>query len=385
MKKKKILFIATRNFYPTDSGDKLHSLGVVKRMSVENDVYLLNFLDSHPYSSPDLEKLNKFCYKVFSYRLPENSIFTTALNTLKGNTWMIAKRSNSFAKRKIIKIIADYGPFEIIIWDHLRATANYVSNDSFNTLFEHNNELKIIKNMRDLNKNILMKTLLHVQVYLMKKYLKAIYNNVQKIVFVSKEDIDAQFINKSTYLEQLILNFEHGSFVDSRSSKTKLLFVGSLDWYPNVNGMKWFIENIYHELEKKQPQFELNIVGRNPSKNFEKLVEKYPKINLYKNVKSVEKFFIESDIFINPIFDGGGINIKILEALSYGIPIISSSFGLRAYIGSQFIPHADNTDQFMFHFEKLKSDYYNELMISELNFYNDYQQKNLLEIQKFLP
>ena len=47
----------------------------------------------------------------------------------------------------------------------------------------------------------------------------------------------------------------------------------------------------------------------------------------------------------------------------------------------QFIPHADNTDQL---FEKLKSDYYNELIISELNFYNDYQQKNLLEM-KLLP
>ena len=127
---------------------------------------------------------------------------------------------------------------------------DFVSNDSFNTLFEHNNELKIIKNMRDLNKNIFMKTLLHIQVCLMKKYLKAIYNNFQKIVFVSKEDIDTQFMNKSTYLKQLILNFEHGSFIDSRSSKTKLLFVGSLDWYPNVNGIKWFIENIYHELEK---------------------------------------------------------------------------------------------------------------------------------------
>ena len=162
-----------------------YTLGVVKKISVENDVYLLNFLDSHSYSSTDLDKLNKFCYKVFSYRLPENSIFITALNTLKGNTWMIAKRSNSFAKRKIKKIIAEHGPFEIIIWDHLRATANFVSNDSFNTLFEHNNELKIIKNMRDLNKNIFMKTLLHIQVCLMKKYLKP-FIIIFKNIFVSK-------------------------------------------------------------------------------------------------------------------------------------------------------------------------------------------------------
>ena len=385
MKKKKILFIATRNFYPTDSGDKVHSLSVIKKMSVENDVYLLNFLDSHSYSNSDIEKLNKFCSKVFSYRLTENSIFITALNTLKGNTWMIAKRSNPFAKKKIKFCLSTEGPFDVIVWDHLRATANFVSNNSFNVLFEHNNELKIIENMRDLNKNFLLKALLQVQVYLMKKYLKYIYKNSEKIVYVAKEDIDNQSINKSTYLEYLILNFEHDSFIDSRSSTTKLLFVGSLDWYPNTNGIRWFIKNIYHEMDKKYPDFELNIVGRNPSQKLEKLIEKYPKINLYKNVKSVEKFFLESDIFINPIFDGGGINIKVLEALSYGIPIISSSFGLRAYTGSEFIPHGDTSDKFMGHIEKLKSDYHNELMTSELNFYNNYQQKSLLEIQKFLP
>ena len=385
MKRNKILFIATRNFFPTDSGDKLHSLSILKKICINNDVHLLNFLDSNPYEASELAQLNELCYKVSLYKSPKYSIFNSLLNTIKGYTWMIAKRRNLFTKNKIKTIIENENHFDVIIWDHLRSTANFVPNNSFNTLFEHNNELKIIKNMYDINKNIFLKILLYIQSTLMEKYLNSIYQYFERIVYVTKEDMEYSNSKKYQYLKYLVLSFEHQDFEDTRSSSIKLLFVGSLDWYPNINGIKWFINNVYSDMEKNFPNFELNIVGRNPSIDLEKLIFKYKKIHLHKNVQSVESFFLNSDIFINPIFDGGGINVKILEALSYGIPIVSTSFGLRGYANARFIPTANYPKEFLDEIGKLQTEYYQTIIDSELKYYNQYQEKLLIEIQKFLP
>ena len=363
----------------------MHSLSILKKTCKGNDVHLLNFLDSNPYKESELAQLNQFCYKVSSYKSPKDSIFNSLLNTAKGYTWMIAKRRNSFTNDKVKKIIENEDNFDVIIWDHLRSTANFIPNNSFNILFEHNNELKIIKNMYDLNKHFFLKILLYIQIILMEKYLNSIYKYFERIVYVTKEDMENKNYKKFKYLNNIILSFKHQDFEDTRSSKIKLLFVGSLDWYPNINGIKWFINNVYSDMEKNFPNFQLNIVGRNPSIDLEKLIAKYEKIHLHKNVKSVENFFLDSDIFINPIFDGGGINIKILEALSYGIPIVSSSFGLRGYINLNFIPTANNSKEFLHEIGKLQTQYYQNIIDSELKYYNQYQEKASIEIQNFLP
>ena len=107
----------------------MHSLSILKKTCKGNDVHLLNFLDSNPYKESELAQLNQFCYKVSSYKSPKDSIFNSLLNTAKGYTWMIAKRRNSFTNDKVKTIIENEDNFDVIIWDHLRSTANFIPNN----------------------------------------------------------------------------------------------------------------------------------------------------------------------------------------------------------------------------------------------------------------
>ncbi len=48
-------------------------------------------------------------------------------------------------------------------------------------------------------------------------------------------------------------------------------------------------------------------------------------------VESTDEYYQNCDLFVNPIDDGSGINIKMLEAMGKGIPIVTSKFGLRGF------------------------------------------------------
>ena len=105
------------------------------------------------------------------------------------------------------------------------------------------------------------------------------------------------------------------------------LFVGTLNYGPNSNGLEWFIESIFPYIKKIDRASILLVVGRDPE---EKLITKcsgIPGIELHANVPDVGPFYERCGIVVVPILSGGGTRIKILEAGMSGRPVFSTPFG----------------------------------------------------------
>jgi polysaccharide biosynthesis protein PslH len=383
---KKILYITTTSIFPLNSGDRLLTWGILKRMSLNNRVHLLNFKNERIYSNDEMGALNSIFEKVSLYSMSKPSIVKTMLYSFQLLPFMIAKRSD-FNNSRLTKMIIKEGSYDVVIWDHLRSTSFFVKNRFCNVLFEHNNEYKIVSNMLSTEENFLKKMALSIQSWFMKNYLKKIHALMDKVLYVSSYDIQ-NFTNSTKYdcLNRLILDFHHDVFVKSEKiPRTKLLFVGSLDWYPNIKSVFWLIKAI-PELQKNNKEFKLDIVGRNPSKALIDAIDMCDGVVLHENVPNVGNFYLNSDIFVAPIFHGAGINIKIFEALSFNIPIVASNFAMRGYDDCKAIKVFDTMDEFV---EKilLLSDsdaLYEECAESEMHYYNQYQQSAVLEIDKFL-
>jgi len=110
-------------------------------------------------------------------------------------------------------------------------------------------------------------------------------------------------------------------------NRNVFLFVGTLNYGPNSNGLEWFIESIFPYIQKVNRSSILLVVGRNPE---EKLVAKcggVPGIELHANVPDVGPFYERCGIVVVPILSGGGTRIKILEAGMGGRPVFSTPFG----------------------------------------------------------
>lgn len=110
------------------------------------------------------------------------------------------------------------------------------------------------------------------------------------------------------------------------SARSRILFVGSLSHGPNVEGLRRFLATAWPQLHKALPDAVLRVVGMLP---FEGLAEEIMAsgAELHVNVPSVEPYYRDCDVVISPIFFGGGTRIKILEAMSYGRPVVSTTIG----------------------------------------------------------
>lgn len=111
----------------------------------------------------------------------------------------------------------------------------------------------------------------------------------------------------------------------------RILMVGHLLHGPNVEGLKWFNTNVFPQLRAARPDVELHVIGRHP----QDLPAKLPGIALHGFVEDLSQAYDEAALVIAPIHSGAGTQIKVIDALAHGRPLVSSRFahsGFATYV-----------------------------------------------------
>lgn len=123
-------------------------------------------------------------------------------------------------------------------------------------------------------------------------------------------------------------------------------FIGSLDWMPNLEGLDWFLEQVWPLVLKLHPRAKLKIAGRNMPAEYKKT--EIQGVEFLGEVRSAVKFMEEHQIQIVPLLSGSGMRVKILEGLLLGKTIITTSIGMEGIDARQGeeILIADNADDF---------------------------------------
>lgn len=120
---------------------------------------------------------------------------------------------------------------------------------------------------------------------------------------------------------------EKHSFKSVVSDKLKCLITGSLWFGPNSEATLWFINNVYPDVKDI---CDVTIAGFKPRNEIKEKCDKNG-IGLIDSPESMQPYFEESEMVLAPIFDGGGMKVKIAEAMSYGLPIVTTSHGAIGY------------------------------------------------------
>ena len=132
-----------------------------------------------------------------------------------------------------------------------------------------------------------------------------------------------------------------------RDGSFRVLFVGNLGFGPNVSGLKTFIDQAWPRLLEAVPETTLTIVGFNPPPDLTALAERHG-FAMHANAASLRPFYEQCDVVIVPILFGSGTRIKILEAMAYGRPVVSTPMGAEGMglEGGQQLLLADTMDEF---------------------------------------
>ena len=133
-----------------------------------------------------------------------------------------------------------------------------------------------------------------------------------------------------------------------KSQPPRVLFTGTLCYEPNVNGIFWFHREVWPILKTLVPQVRWQIIGRAPTQSIMNLAEQDPAIDLAADVPAVQPYLEQADAGICPLFSGSGTRLKILEAFSAGLPMVSTRLGAEGIdaVPGEDILIADNPAEF---------------------------------------
>ena len=334
---KKVLWITP----PSSGGQAMHSLGYIRALSkvcklkviaratlselklAESDTSLFQGLDvtlvSSYKSNSKFNKVRQPISKWISHNSGVMVPYTNIVNVIKSSV-------KSFEPDiVVIDYIGMYNYYTLMKKICPCARFIYIS---------HNVEFK---NFIDIKTNKEKKSgVSNYWIEKRKKYEETMICESDVSLCISNSDIDifkSEFPNakKLVFAKPLIRFNKIKVKNDLKKFDKKLLIVGSMDWYPNINGIEWFVENVFIPLVKRDPAYKLYLVGRKPDYRIKQLGEKCKNIIVTGSVDSVDPYYKECDVSIIPVFEGTGAKIKVLESLGKGIPTVCSDFAAKDY------------------------------------------------------
>lgn len=123
----------------------------------------------------------------------------------------------------------------------------------------------------------------------------------------------------------------------------RVLFLGSLDWRPNLDAVTLLLDDIFPKVQARVPEATLALVGRHPPDWLRTRVAELPGVQLFADVPDVRPFLATCGMLAVPLRIGGGSRLKILEALATATPVVSTRIGAE---GLELVPgqHLTVTD-----------------------------------------
>jgi glycosyltransferase involved in cell wall biosynthesis len=194
----------------------------------------------------------------------------------------------------------------------------------------HNVESVIWQRYRDTERNPLKRWYIHQQYRKFAAFEKQALSKAALTVAVS--ELDAQRFTDDFAVPNVAVvsnGVDTAFFHPSRQPREKatLVFTGSLDWRPNLDGLAQFLDGAWPKVRAALPDAEFDIVGRNPPEWLRQKISQMDGVQLHANVPDVRPFLHSASLMVVPLRIGGGSRLKILEGLACGTPVVSTRVG----------------------------------------------------------
>lgn len=349
----KVLFITTVLPYPLDGGAKIRTFNLMKNVVSKHEVTLLSFVESKDEPG-NINELEHYGFKVETVKRTSHNKLVLLFNLFyclfRAKPFVIQKYYSSAMRNKINDLIGKY-KFDIVQFEHLHM-AQYLSlfRSTHLILAMHNIDSVIAERYCREEKNMLKKAYASLQWKKLRKYESVMYEKFDICLTVSEKDNERlKQISPKTNAAVIPNGVDTTYFKLSTEGNepNSLVFTGMMNWLPNVDAMLYFCKHILPLIEKEVAGVKLYIVGRNPLEKVKELGKEH-NIVVSGAVDDIRPYVRRSSVVIVPLRIGGGTRLKILEAMSMGKPVVSTSIGCEGLevIHGENIIIADTSSEF---------------------------------------
>ncbi|MFL6451424.1 MAG: glycosyltransferase [Bryobacteraceae bacterium] len=351
----KILWVKTDFLHPTTRGGQIRTLEMVRQLHKNHEVHYIAFDD--PATPEGLSRSSEYCSYAYpvQHKIVSKTSPAFALQLAQGLISPIpvaGMRYRSPMMRDAISKVTSEHSFDAKICDFLFPAINIDDLSSW-TLFQHNVESVIWERHAKAGRTIAHRAYFAGQAKRMLNWERDVCRAVAHVVAVSEVDeqmMRSRFGVKSISSVPTGVDVDYFEKPESASLSHDLVFVGSMDWMPNIDGMRWFLSEVFPKIQAKRPGCTLAIVGRNPPPAILEPA-KSAGITVTGTVPDVRPYLWESTVSIVPLRIGGGTRLKIFEAMAAGAPVVSTTIGAEGLPiqDDATIRIGDSTDAFAHH------------------------------------
>lgn len=387
----KILVVLPRFPYPLEKGDKLRAFNQIKELSKRNEVYL--YCVSHSRVLPEHEAMvSRYCVEmcvVHSPLLP--NLWHTFKNFLSTKSlqmgWWDSRKSRKACKAFIEKVNPD------VIYNQMVRTMPLVSRSDKPKVMDFQDCLSMNMERRmDHANSLLWRRILHFEFKMLRSTEYNAFKFFDALTIISDPDQDA--IPEPKKLGYKLKVVPNGVDMDyftpmEREKKYDIVFCGNMGYEPNIRASKYLVEKVMPKVWAVMPEVKLLLAGATPHKSVRELSGERVTVSGY--VNDIRESYASARVFAAPMLTGSGLQNKLLEAMSMGIPCVTTSIAndsLHAQEGKEVLV-GNTAETFASHLVKLLQDksYANDLSTNGHAFVHNnfsWEQKcmNLEEILK---
>ena len=329
--------------YPPDSGPKVKTYNVIKYLAQKHRVTLVSFVRGD--QSEHVRQLGRYCQAVHAVQMERGAVqdgLAMARSLLTGQPWMMV-RDDRKAMGRLVERLAMEQLFDVAHADQLNM-CQYAERvpGAFKVLDAHNALWLLYKRLWETTSPGPGKWLLGRDWRLLKSYEGRLVRTFDAVLAVSHEDKVALQEAAGQPVDVVVIpitvDTDEVTVVEREANPRHILHIGTMYWPPNVDAVKWFVYQIYPLIRQEWPDVQFDVVGARPPVELLDLNDAGLGINVTGYVEDPTPYQKRAAVMVVPLRAGGGMRVKILNALAEGIPIVSTTLG---YEGIELTPGQD--------------------------------------------
>ena len=327
----KILFLSPTVPYPLTDGGRIRVFNLLKQIAQKNEVSLLA-LETQPTDADSIRHIQDLGIRSHlvpnSSTLPRVSLSTLFLAFFKRQPITVA-RYNVPAYRQKLRELLSAETFDLVHYEMFHTAQFYSETDLPRVLSQQNVDSAIWRRLQGETSNLFYKCAYWTQQLAFQSYERVVSPKFDAVTCTS--DIDAAVFQQHC-AEDVVEVIPNGVDVThfhpdvTSEEQAHLIYIGSMDWYPNEDAVSFFVEEVLPQIQNSVPDVKFSIVGGNPSASVQKLTDREGVV-VTGRVPDIKPYFAEATVFVVPLRIGSGTRLKILEALAMGKAVVSTTVG----------------------------------------------------------
>lgn len=363
----KILQLCKKFPYPLKDGESI-AVNTLSRSLVEMnaEVTLLAMnTTKHYYAAPEYPSELNHYKEIFTVKVDNQIRLTDAfLNLFSKESYHISRFISPAFQRELLRLLRSRD-YEVIQLETLYL-APYIPvirqhSDAIIVMRTHNVEYEIWERIAGNTRTRWKRWYLKHLTAKLKRYEREQLNQCDLLAPISPRD-EKQFQALGPCATSTVIpigldaSFYQPDY-DSFHRPLSVSFIGSLDWMPNQEGLKWFLDKVWGRVSKEFPELQLHVAGRNTPDWL--LRRKQKNLVVHGEVSDARAFINQHSLMVVPLLSGSGMRAKILEGMALGKVVLSTRLGLEGIpaVHGENVFIADTPQSFLEAFRKCTAEH----------------------------